>query len=142
MSFLSLLLSQSRYTQYFSCLQEWTQRALMNIHFAMIDKFDECMKIGECNILQNDYGMFTRCTLKLRKKNKFQLSPKIIQKKNKVTKVHHCHFHSQKWNGTQITLQLQQANYIRYYCEKKNVYKLVYRHFLFQFYSFLSAIEW
>lgn len=29
----------------------------MNIHLAMIDKFDESVKIGECDILQHDYGM-------------------------------------------------------------------------------------
>lgn len=65
MSFLSLLLRQSRHAKNFSCLQERAQRSLMNVHFAMIDEFDESVKIGKCDILQDDHGVLAWRALRI-----------------------------------------------------------------------------
>lgn len=68
-SFLGLLLRQSWHAENFGCLQEGTQRSLVNIHFAMIDEFDESMKIGKSDVLQHDDRVFAWCALlKIRKK--------------------------------------------------------------------------
>lgn len=40
----------------------------MNIHLAVIDEFDERMKIGECDILQDDDGMLAWRALRINKK--------------------------------------------------------------------------
>lgn len=65
MSFLSLLLRQSRHTKNFSCLQERTQRSLMNVDFSVIDELNESVKIGERNILQDNHWMLAWRALKL-----------------------------------------------------------------------------
>lgn len=63
-SFLSLLLRQSRNAKNFGCLQERTQRSLMDVHLAVIDELDEGMQIGESDILQYDHGVLAWRALK------------------------------------------------------------------------------
>lgn len=63
-SFLSLLLRQSRNAKNFGCLQERTQRSLMNVHLAVIDELDEGMQIGKRDILQYDHGVLAWRALK------------------------------------------------------------------------------
>lgn len=67
-SFLGLLLCQTRYSQHFSSLQEWTQRSLVNIHLTVIYEFHECMQICKGDILKHDYWMLTRCALRWKRK--------------------------------------------------------------------------
>lgn len=35
----------------------------MDVHFAMIDEFNECIEIREGDILQHDHGMLAWCAL-------------------------------------------------------------------------------
>lgn len=74
-----MLLSQSRDAENFGGLQERAQRSLMDVHFTMIDEFDECMKVRECNILQHDHGMLAWCALFGRKLNKKMLKIEYIK---------------------------------------------------------------
>lgn len=63
-SFLSLLLRQSRDAKNFGGLQERTQRSLMDVHLAVIDELDEGVQIGESDVLQHDHGVLAWRALK------------------------------------------------------------------------------
>lgn len=60
------LLRKPGHPQDLGGFQKATERALMDVHFTMVDKLHQGVQIAECHILQYYHRVLTRCALQIK----------------------------------------------------------------------------